>query len=49
MMADLYFRDLFDDLVRVQATNDTIRERADTSLATYLSAVANRQNETMGR
>ncbi len=45
--ADLYFRDLLDDLVRVQATNDTIRERADTSLATYLSAVANRQNETM--
>ena len=45
--ADLYFRDLYDDLARVQATNDTIRERADTSLATYLSAVANRQNETM--
>lgn len=45
--ADLYFRDLVDDLMRVQVTNDTIRERADTSLATYLSAVANRQNETM--
>ena len=45
--ADLYFRDLYDDLVRVHVTNDTIRERADTSLATYLSAVANRQNETM--
>ena len=45
--ADLYFRDLLDDLMRVQATNDTIRERADTSLATYLSAIANRQNETM--
>ena len=45
--ADLYFRDLFDFLVRVQASNDVIRERADTSLATYLSAIANRQNEIM--
>ena len=45
--ADLYFRDLFEYLVRVQASNDVIRERADTSLATYLSAVANRQNEIM--
>ena len=45
--ADLYFRDLYEDLVRLQAANDVIRERADTSLATYLSAVANRQNEIM--
>ncbi|MCY3956965.1 MAG: magnesium/cobalt transporter CorA [Chloroflexi bacterium] len=44
---DLYFRDLFDDLLRVQAANDAIRERADTALATYLSAVSNRQNEIM--
>ncbi len=45
--ADLYFRDLFEDLVRVQGMNDTIRERADTCLATYLSSVSNRQNEIM--
>jgi len=45
--ADLYFRDLFEDLVRVQSTNDGIRERADTALATYLSAISNRQNEIM--
>ena len=45
--ADLYFRDLFEEIVRVQASNDVIRERADTSLATYLSSVSNRQNETM--
>ena len=44
---DLYFRDLADDLARVQASNDVIRERTDTSLATYLSVVANRQNEIM--
>lgn len=44
---DLYFRDLADDLARVQASNDSIRERIDTSLATYLSVVANRQNEIM--
>ena len=45
--ADLYFRDLFESLVRVQAANDVIRERADTALATYLSAISNRQNEIM--
>lgn len=44
---DLYFRDLFEDLLRVQAANDAIRERADTALATYLSAISNRQNEIM--
>ena len=44
---DLYFRDLADDLTRVQASNDAIRERTDTSLATYLSVVGNRQNEIM--
>ena len=44
---DLYFRDLADDLTRVQASNDVIRERTDTSLATYLSVVGNRQNEIM--
>lgn len=45
--ADLFFRDLLDDLVRVQQANDAIRERTDTSLATYLSVVGNRQNEIM--
>ena len=44
---DLYFRDLFEDLLRVQAANDAVRERADTALATYLSAISNRQNEIM--
>ena len=44
---DLYFRDLADDLARVQTSNDAIRERTDTSLATYLSVVGNRQNEIM--
>ncbi len=44
---DLYFRDLADDLARVQASNDGVRERTDTSLATYLSVVGNRQNEIM--
>ena len=44
---DIYFRDLLDDLLRIQTANDVIRERADTSLATYLSVVSNRQNEIM--
>jgi hypothetical protein len=33
--------------VRIEDLNQTIRERADNALATYLSSVANRQNETM--
>ena len=45
--ADIYFRDSFEDMVRVQATNDSIRERTDSALATYLSVVGNRQNEIM--
>ena len=44
---DIYFRDLLDDLLLIQTANDVIRERADTSLATYLSVVSNRQNEIM--
>ncbi len=44
---DIYFRDSFEDLIRVQTTNDSIRERTDSALATYLSVVGNRQNEIM--
>lgn len=45
--ADLYFRDIFEDLVRIEGGNDVLRERADTAMSIYLSAVANRQNEVM--
>jgi magnesium transporter len=42
-----YFRDIYDSVARLEGQNETIRERADTALAMYLSVVANRQNETM--
>ncbi|MFC1912507.1 magnesium/cobalt transporter CorA [Chloroflexota bacterium] len=45
--AQIYYRDIYDHLVRIEDLNQTIRDRADNALATYLSSVANRQNETM--
>lgn len=43
----IYFRDVYDHLVRIEDLNQTIRDRADNALNTYLSSLANRQNETM--
>ena len=43
----IYYRDVYDHVVRVEDLNQTIRDRADNALSTYLSSVANRQNETM--
>lgn len=43
----VYFRDIYDHLVRVEDLNLNIRESAETAVTIYLSAVANRQNETM--
>jgi len=43
----VYFRDVYDHLVRIDDLNMNIRESADNAITTYLSAVANRQNETM--
>jgi len=43
----IYFRDVYDHLVRIEDLNQGIRERADNALSTYMSSVANRQNETM--
>jgi magnesium transporter len=45
--ARIFFRDIYDHLVRLEDLNQSTLDRADNSLATYLSAVANRQNETM--
>ncbi len=45
--AQIYYRDVYDHLVRIEDLNQTIRDGADNALATYLSSVANRQNETM--
>ena len=45
--ARIFYRDVYDHIVRIEDLNQTIIDRADNALATYLSAVANRQNETM--
>ncbi len=43
----IYYRDIYDHVVRIEDLNQTIRDRADNVLNTYLSSVANRQNEVM--
>ncbi|MFC1906004.1 magnesium/cobalt transporter CorA [Chloroflexota bacterium] len=45
--AHVFYRDVYDHLVRIEDLNQTIRERCDNLLSTYLSSIANRQNETM--
>jgi len=45
--AQIFFRDLYDHLARIEELNQNIRDRADNAQATYLSSVANKQNETM--
>jgi len=45
--AQLFYRDVYDHIVRIQDMNQTLRDRADNALSTYLSSLANRQNETM--
>ncbi|HEY55663.1 MAG TPA: magnesium/cobalt transporter CorA [Dehalococcoidia bacterium] len=45
--AQIFYRDIYDHLVRIEDLNQIIRDRADNALATYLSSMANRQNETM--
>ncbi|MBL7209552.1 MAG: magnesium/cobalt transporter CorA [Dehalococcoidia bacterium] len=45
--AQIFYRDIYDHLVRIEDLSQTIRDRADNALATYLSSVANRQNDTM--
>jgi magnesium transporter len=42
-----YYRYLYDQVVRIEDLTQSIRERADATLTTYLSAVGIRQNETM--
>ena len=45
--AQIYFRDIYDHLVRIEDLNQGIRDRTDSALSTYMSSVANKQNETM--
>ena len=43
----IFYRDIYDHLMRIEELNQTTRDRADNALATYMSSVANRQNDTM--
>ena len=45
--AQIFYRNVYDHVVRIEDLNQSILDRTDNALATYLSAVANRQNETM--
>ena len=45
--AQMFYRDLSADTLRIEELNESIQGRADNALATYMSSVANRQNETM--
>jgi magnesium transporter len=45
--ARIFFRDIYDHIVRIEDLNQTVRDMTDNALATYLSSVANRQNEVM--
>ena len=43
----IYFRDIYDHLVRVDLALESVREDADVALSTYLSALNNRMSEVM--
>jgi len=45
--AQVFYRDIYDHLARIDALNQAIRDRADNALMIYLSSVAHRQNESM--
>lgn len=43
----IYYRDVYDGILRIEAQNDHIRDRVDTILSVHLALVANRQNDLM--
>ncbi len=45
--AQIYYRDIHDHIVRLQFLCQSVQERADVALTVFMSAVANRQNESI--
>jgi len=45
--AHIYFRDIYDHLIRIEDINESLRDVAEGVLGIYLSAVSNRMNEVM--
>ncbi|MGH2627612.1 MAG: magnesium transporter CorA family protein, partial [Anaerolineales bacterium] len=43
----MYFRDIYDHLVRVDLALEAVRDDSEVALSTYLSAINNRMNEVM--
>lgn len=43
----VYFRDVYDHLVRLHDINESLRDQASSALETYLSAINNRLNEVL--
>ena len=45
--AEIFYKDIYDHLIQIEDLNQTIRDMSDNALSIYLSAVANKQNDTM--
>jgi len=45
--ARIFYRDIYDHIMRIEDLNQSLRDRGSDALSTYLSSLANRQNETM--
>lgn len=45
--ARIFYRDIYDHIVRIEDLNQSVRDMTDNALTTYLSSIANRQNEVM--
>jgi magnesium transporter len=45
--AQIYYRNIYDHLVRIESFNQDLRDLADNVLTTYLSSVSNRMNQVM--
>lgn len=45
--AQIFYRDVYDHIMRIEYMSQTLMEMADNAVATYMSVVANRQNEAM--
>ncbi|MFC2033442.1 magnesium/cobalt transporter CorA [Chloroflexota bacterium] len=45
--AKVFYRDIYDHIVRIEDLNQTTRDMTDNALATYMSSIGNKQNEVM--
>ena len=43
----IFYRDIYDHIVRIEDLNQTVRDMTDNALTTYISSISNKQNEVM--